>query len=77
MRIEVPIPIEYEGGPSLVLEWVKREGAPVARGETIAYLMNQESIFPIRAPRRGVLHDILIDEGDQAEAGEFIASLEV
>ncbi|MBN1417274.1 MAG: hypothetical protein JXP34_00770 [Planctomycetes bacterium] len=77
MRIDVPIPVEHDGGPSLVLEWIKREGTPVGRGEIIAYLMDWESIFAIQAPRGGVLLDILADEGDEAEAGECVATLEV
>jgi len=46
-----------------VIEWLKREGDPVARGEPVVQIQTEKITLDIEAPVDGVLLRILVPDG--------------
>jgi 2-oxoglutarate dehydrogenase E2 component (dihydrolipoamide succinyltransferase) len=59
-----------------VLRWVRREGDPVVRNETIAEVETDKADVEIPAPADGVLAKILVPEGATAAIGAQLALIE-
>src|SRR2546428_1186546 len=56
-----------------VLNWKKRPGDPIAKGEAIAEIETDKVNVDIEAEEGGVLLEILVDEGKSAPVGASIA----
>jgi 2-oxoglutarate dehydrogenase complex dihydrolipoamide succinyltransferase (E2) component len=59
-----------------VLRWLRREGEPVRRNETIAEVETDKADVEIPAPADGVLAKILVPEGATAAIGAELARIE-
>jgi 2-oxoglutarate dehydrogenase E2 component (dihydrolipoamide succinyltransferase) len=59
-----------------VLRWLRREGEPVRRDETIAEVETDKADVEIPAPADGVLAKILVPEGATAAIGAELARIE-
>jgi pyruvate dehydrogenase E2 component (dihydrolipoyllysine-residue acetyltransferase) len=59
-----------------VLRWLRREGEPVRRNETIAEVETDKADVEIPAPADGVLAKILVPEGATAPIGAELARIE-
>jgi 2-oxoglutarate dehydrogenase E2 component (dihydrolipoamide succinyltransferase) len=59
-----------------VLRWLRREGEPVRRDETIAEVETDKADVEIPAPADGVLARILVPEGATAAIGAELARIE-
>jgi pyruvate/2-oxoglutarate dehydrogenase complex dihydrolipoamide acyltransferase (E2) component len=49
-----------------VVEWLKREGDPVAKGEPVVQIQTEKITLDIEAPAAGVLRRILVPDGTEA-----------
>jgi pyruvate dehydrogenase E2 component (dihydrolipoamide acetyltransferase) len=56
-----------------IVRWLKREGAPVAKGEPLFEVMTDKATLEVEAPAGGVLLRILIDEGGTVPVATPIA----
>src|SRR5581483_779352 len=59
-----------------VLRWLRREGEPVRRDETIAEVETDKADVEIPAPADGILARILVPEGATAAIGAELARIE-
>jgi len=59
-----------------VLRWLRREGEPVTRNETIAEVETDKADVEIPAPTDGILTKILVAEGATAAIGAELARIE-
>ena len=49
-----------------VVRWLKEEGQPVAKGETICEVETEKAVFEVSAPTDGVLLKIVVPAGEEA-----------
>ena len=62
---------------SAVLDsWHKSVGESVAEGEVIAEIETEKVTSEVKAPTSGVLSEILLEEGEEADVGSVIARIE-
>lgn len=59
-----------------ILEWRKKAGDPVRKGEVIAVVQSEKLTGEIEAPEDGRLVEILHDVGEEVPVGEVIAIIE-
>jgi len=55
-----------------VVYWHKKEGSEVKKGETIASIEGEKSVFDIESPIDGVLHKIFFQDGQEVAVGQVI-----
>ncbi|MCB9958737.1 MAG: acetyl-CoA carboxylase biotin carboxyl carrier protein [Rhodospirillaceae bacterium] len=53
-----------------------RAGDRVVEGQTVLIVEAMKVMNPIRAPRAGVVHDIMVTDGQPVEYGEVLLTLE-
>lgn len=78
MRKEVIMPkigLDMEEGT--ILEWKKKVGETVKKGEIIAEIETDKAVTEIESALDGVLVEIVADEGDTVEITKTIAWVEV
>ncbi|WP_461862736.1 biotin/lipoyl-containing protein [Thermococcus sp.] len=56
-----------------ILEWRKKVGESVKKGEVIAIVQSEKLTGEIEAPVSGILVEILHDVGEEVPVGEVIA----
>ncbi len=77
MTVEVKVPTLPESvSDGTLVNWKKKPGDPVARGENLVDLETDKVVLDIPAPADGVLGAILRQEGETVATGEVIATLE-
>jgi 2-oxoglutarate dehydrogenase E2 component (dihydrolipoamide succinyltransferase) len=77
MTIEVKVPTLPESvADGTLINWKKRPGEAVKRGENLVDLETDKVVLDIPAPADGVLGAILRQEGETVATGEVIATLE-
>ncbi|HRZ24276.1 MAG TPA: E3 binding domain-containing protein, partial [Candidatus Contendobacter sp.] len=77
MTIEVKVPSLPESvSDGTLVNWKKKPGDPVKRGENLVDLETDKVVLDIPAPVDGVLGPILRQEGDIVTTGDVIATLE-
>jgi pyruvate dehydrogenase E2 component (dihydrolipoamide acetyltransferase) len=59
-----------------VVEWLKKPGDPIVRGDVIAVVETQKGAFEIEVFENGVLREILVAVGTEAPVGAVLARLE-
>lgn len=64
--------IEY----ATVTEWRKREGDPVAAGETILEIETDKVTQEIEAPVGGTISELIAVEGDEVKVGALLAIID-
>jgi 2-oxoglutarate dehydrogenase E2 component (dihydrolipoamide succinyltransferase) len=64
--------IEY----ATVTEWRKREGDPVAAGETILEIETDKVAQEIEAPVGGTISELIAVEGDEVKVGALLAIID-
>src|SRR2546421_12122942 len=57
-----------------VLEWKKRDGEEVERGDVLAEIESDKASFEIEAEAAGVLH-IVVDKGQAVPVGDLIGRI--
>lgn len=56
-----------------IIEWKKKEGEPVEKGEIIYLLETEKVTFEVEAPESGILGKIIAKEGDVVPVGGIVA----
>lgn len=56
-----------------IVEWLKKEGAVVQKGEPILVVEGEKTTFEIEAPETGVLSKILVEIGTDVEVAQPVA----
>ena len=46
-----------------VIQWFKKEGEPVKKGESVVEVLSEKVTYEVEAPESGVLRKVLVDEG--------------
>ncbi|MBS0525656.1 MAG: 2-oxo acid dehydrogenase subunit E2 [Proteobacteria bacterium] len=59
-----------------VVEWLKKPGDAIARGDVVAVVETQKGAFEIEVFDAGVLREILVAVGNQAPVGAVLARIE-
>lgn len=59
-----------------VVEWLKKPGDPIARGDVVAVVETQKGAFEIEAFETGVLGEILVPVGVEALVGAVLARID-
>ena len=60
-----------------IVEWRKKVGEKVEKGEVIATIESEKITGEVEAPASGILVEILHDVGDEVPVGEPIGIIEV
>jgi pyruvate/2-oxoglutarate dehydrogenase complex dihydrolipoamide acyltransferase (E2) component len=60
----------------VIMEWKKKEGDKVEKGEIIVTVSSEKITNDIEAPEKGIIKKILYDEGNEVPVGETIALIE-
>lgn len=77
MTIEVKVPTLPESvSDGTLVNWKKKQGEVVKRGENLVDLETDKVVLDIPAPADGVLGQILRQEGETVMTGDVIATLE-
>ncbi len=58
-----------------VVRWLKREGEPVAQGDSLVEVETAKSVFPVESPATGRLGPIEAGEGIVVQFGQRLASI--
>lgn len=73
--IDVLAPEEQEGTKAVVRSWLKTVGEPVALDEPLVELETDKVTQEIPAPLTGILHEILMQSGENAEPGAVLGRI--
>lgn len=65
--------LDPEMKEGVILEWLKREGDPVQKGDPIAKVEGEKVIFDVEAPESGILRKILANRGVSIPIAQPIA----
>lgn len=58
-----------------IVQWVKKEGEEVKKGETIVIVEGEKTTFEIESPVSGVLAKIIYPEGSEVKVSDVIAEI--
>lgn len=73
--IDIRAPEEQEGTQAVVRDWLKAVGDTVALDDPLVELETDKVTQEIPAPATGILHEILMRNGDKAEPGAVLGRL--
>jgi len=73
--IDVLAPHEQEGTKAVVRNWLKAVGEPVALDEPLVELETDKVTQEIPAPLTGILHEILMQSGENADPGAVLGRI--
>ncbi|MFK9116905.1 biotin/lipoyl-containing protein [Peribacillus frigoritolerans] len=57
-------------------KWLKREGEKVTEGEILIEIEAEKTTMEIESPVSGILSEIFVDDGDEAEVGTVLGLIE-
>lgn len=78
MLIDVILPkIGMAMQDALIVEWLKKEGEPVTKGEALLKMETEKVIEELEAPETGILAQILVPEEEYADVGAVLARIQV
>lgn len=75
--IDILAPIEQEGTKAVVRNWLKAVGEFVSSDEPLVELETDKVTQEVPAPIAGVLHEILMESGDNAEPGSVLGRIKL
>ncbi len=73
--VDVLAPVEQEGTQASVKTWLKQLGEPVEAGEPLLELETDKVAMEVSAPVSGVLAEILVADGGEAEKGALLGRI--
>jgi len=68
--------LDYIMEKAILMEWFKKEGESVKKGEPLFKIMSEKAVMEIEAPASGILKSILVREGAEAPPATKLASIE-
>lgn len=75
--VDVLAPVEQEGTKASVKAWLKRVGERVDAGEPIVELETDKVAMEVPSPAAGVLAEVLVQDGQDADKGAVLGRLTV
>ena len=76
MAVEIVVPPLSQTMDSLViLEWFKKIGDPVAKGETLFTVETDKATLEVESPASGILKSILAQAGEEVKVRSIIGSI--
>ncbi|MBL8138137.1 MAG: 2-oxo acid dehydrogenase subunit E2 [Acidobacteria bacterium] len=75
--VDVLAPVEQEGTKASVKTWLKQLGERVEAGEPLLELETDKVAMEVTAPATGVVAEILISDGGEAEKGALLGRITV
>lgn len=76
MRTEILMPkLGLTMTQGTVMEWMKKVGDPVSKGEILFTVENDKAVVEVESPAEGVLEEILVSAGSSQEVGKPVAYL--
>jgi 2-oxoglutarate dehydrogenase E2 component (dihydrolipoamide succinyltransferase) len=75
MLVDVLAPVEQEGTKASVKTWLKQPGERVEIGEPLLELETDKVAMEVSAPASGVLAEILVADGGEAEKGALLGRI--
>jgi pyruvate dehydrogenase E2 component (dihydrolipoamide acetyltransferase) len=76
MEVELKAPAAGPTGEITIVEWKKKEGEKVQKGDVIATGNSVKISTEIKAPASGTIKSILVKAGSKVKAGTTIAIIE-
>lgn len=76
MKVSIDMPNLSEDTESRIVEWLKKPGDAIARGEPIAVIETDKASMEIESLHAGTLLEIVHGDGAEVPIGETIAYLE-
>ncbi len=77
MTVEVKVPVLAESiAEANLLQWHKKVGDPVKRGENLIDIETDKVTLEVAAPTNGILIEILKQDGEDVESDELIAKID-
>lgn len=74
---DIKLPYLAEGvDKASVSYWFKKPGDTIKKGEELVELVTDKATFSMPSPLEGKVKEILVGEGDSAEVGQSIATIE-
>ena len=78
MKISITMPaLRPEMKSGILCAWLKNPGDPVKKGEPLFEIETEKVVNQVEAEQDGVLCETCIEEGDEAEVGKQIGTMEV
>ncbi len=78
MLVDVILPkIGMAMQDALIVEWVKKVGDPVSKGEVLLRMETEKVVEELEAPESGTLAEILVAEEEYADVGAVLARIRV
>jgi len=76
MRTEILMPkLGLTMTQGTVMEWLKKVGDPVSKGEILFTVENDKAVVEVESPAEGILQEILVPPGGTQEVGKPVAYL--
>jgi len=60
---------------ALIVEWLKKTGESVTKGEILLKIETEKVVEELEAPETGVLEEILVAEDEYADVGAVVARI--
>lgn len=78
MLVDVLLPkIGMAMQDAFIVEWVKKPGEAVTKGEILLHMETEKVIMELESPETGVLEEILVAEDEHADVGAILARIRV
>lgn len=77
MKKDIIVPaLRQEGGKAVLAAWQKEVGEPIEAGQVLYEMETDKVVNQIEATETGVLVEVLVEDGDEVEAGQKIGVIE-
>lgn len=77
MKVVLKLPrVSMNMEEATITGWLKRPGDALSQGEPLYSIETEKTVADIEAPCSGILLEILVPEGDNAEAGTPVCRVE-
>jgi pyruvate dehydrogenase E2 component (dihydrolipoamide acetyltransferase) len=75
-EVKLPELGDDAGDEATVSAWHFEEGDEINQGDDVVEMTTDKATFNVSSPRKGILSEILADEGDVVRVGEILALVE-
>jgi pyruvate/2-oxoglutarate dehydrogenase complex dihydrolipoamide acyltransferase (E2) component len=75
-EVKLPDLGDDAGEEATVSTWHFEEGDEINEGDDLVEMMTDKATFNVSSPHKGILSEILAEEGEVVQVGEILALLE-
>jgi pyruvate/2-oxoglutarate dehydrogenase complex dihydrolipoamide acyltransferase (E2) component len=65
---------EETSDSATIVKWLKQPGDRIGKGEALAEVETEKFTHPIESPVDGIIVELLLKEGEEAEIGALLAT---